>query len=72
MSKSAMQELIECINARDNISNFVIRDKAIKLLEKEKEQIIGACWYGHDIKHEYFNPIDYFEINYNQPKQITL
>ena len=32
----------------------------------EKKQITDACWYGHDIKHEYFNPIHYFDQTYNQ------
>jgi hypothetical protein len=39
-----------------------------KYLEKEKQQIINACWYGHDIKHEYFNPIHYFDKTYPQNK----
>lgn len=38
------------------------------LLEKEKQQIINACWYGHDIKHEYFNPIHYIDKTYPQNK----
>jgi hypothetical protein len=37
-------------------------------LEKEKQQIINACWYGHDIKHEYFNPIHYIDKTYPQNK----
>ena len=37
-------------------------------IEKEKKQITDACWYGHDIKHEYFNPIHYFDQTYNQNK----
>jgi hypothetical protein len=44
--KTAMQELIELINTRHYLSNFVIRDKAIKLLEKEKEQIADAFRNG--------------------------
>jgi hypothetical protein len=39
-----------------------------KYLEIEKQQIINACWYGHDIKHEYFNPIHYIDKTYTQNK----
>jgi len=65
--KTAMEELIEYVNEvwgwYDDFEKI-----SDKLLEKEKKQIIDACWYGHDIKHEYFNPIHYFEQTYNQNK----
>jgi hypothetical protein len=61
--KTAMQELIELINTRHYLSNFVIRDKAIKLLEKEKEQIIKTArdvdsvnfWAEYEGFEEYYN-----------------
>ena len=51
----------------DSERNFLegLRKEA---LEKEKQQIINACWYGHDIKHEYFNPIHYIDKTYPQNK----
>jgi hypothetical protein len=62
-----MQELIEYV---EEVWGWYDDFEKIsdKLLEKEKKQIIDACWYGHDIKHEYFNPIHYFERTYNQNK----
>jgi hypothetical protein len=48
-------------------TNF-IEGLRIEALEKEKQQIIDACWYGHDIKHEYFNPIHYIDKTYPQNK----
>ena len=66
--KTAMQEL------RDDLAQ-IFHDNKIplyldigKYLEKEKQQIINACWYGHDIKHEYFNPIHYIDKTYPQNK----
>jgi hypothetical protein len=66
--KTAMQEL------RDDLAQ-IFHDNKIplyldigKYLEKEKQQIIDACWYGHDIKHEYFNPIHYIDKTYPQNK----
>ena len=56
-----MQELIELINTRHYLSNFVIRDKAIKLLEKEKEQIINA--YNQNITG--FDKLEQEEIGLN-------
>jgi hypothetical protein len=46
--KTAMQELIEFIESTNNTPhvNLTIMDKAKKLLEKEKEQIIDA-YYGN-------------------------
>ena len=58
-----MQELLEW--HRNSMRSYSETNKMIEaLLEKEREQITDACWYGHDIKHEYFNPIHYFDINY--------
>lgn len=71
-----MQELIKTIELYQYSSGDELEREyasfykkcAIDLLEKEKEQITDACWYGHDIKHEYFNPIHYFDQTYNQNK----
>jgi hypothetical protein len=60
--KTAMQELMEYLD--DTIPKSIKE----KYLEKEKQQIINACWYGHDIKHEYFNPIHYIDKTYPQNK----
>jgi hypothetical protein len=60
--KTAMQELMEYLD--DTIPKSIKE----KYLEKEKQQIINACWYGHDIKHEYFNPIHYIDKIYPQNK----
>ncbi len=67
--KTAMQELIDELKLIEAypMSPLVLR-MANDLLEKEKEQIINACWYGHDIKHEYFNPIHYIDKTYPQNK----
>ena len=64
--KTAMQELIELINKRDYISNFVIRDKAIKLLEKEKEQIIQAYLKGYIHYHPELDSKEYYNQTYNK------
>jgi hypothetical protein len=70
--KTAIQELIEFIDDKFTVSNSPqissIYYKAQELLEEEKQQIIDACWYGHDIKHEYFNPIHYIDKTYPQNK----
>ena len=65
-----MQELIDYVNKIWSNGGWeeTIIHKANELLEKEKKQITDACWYGHDIKHEYFNPIHYFDQTYNQNK----
>jgi hypothetical protein len=67
--KTAMQELIDELKLIEAypMSPLVLR-MANDLLEKEKQQIINACWYGHDIKHEYFNPIHYIDKTYPQNK----
>jgi hypothetical protein len=68
--KTAMQEAIELVKKYDNreIPFNVMLFNLELLLEKEKQQIINACWYGHDIKHEYFNPIHYIDKTYPQNK----
>jgi hypothetical protein len=63
--KTAMQELIDYLYEN---KYFDVLPVAKELLEKEKQQIIDACWYGHDIKHEYFNPIHYIDKTYPQNK----
>jgi hypothetical protein len=56
--KTAMQELIEFIESTNNTPhvNLTIMDKAKKLLEKEKEQIItdyaNGLLYALGYKHE--------------------
>ena len=76
--KTAMQELIDNLkqlsedkfNDKIEFSDFIkTQEQLIEIgLEKEKKQITDACWYGHDIKHEYFNPIHYFDQTYSQNK----
>jgi hypothetical protein len=55
--KTAMTELIELINENDKydapIEGFDIVIKAIKLLEKEKEQIINAHLEGWSDAYDY-------------------
>jgi len=64
-----MQQWFDELKANYPYMANEIFDKGFnKYLEKEKKQIIDACWYGHDIKHEYFNPIHYFDQTYNQNK----
>jgi hypothetical protein len=67
--KTVLQELISELKRVEDypMMSFVIKT-ANDLLEKEKQQIIDACWYGHDIKHEYFNPIHYIDKTYPQNK----
>jgi len=76
--KTAMQELIEeivehltyddSLSEDSRVTYETIRLRCIGKLEQEKQQIIDACWYGHDIKHEYFNPIHYIDKTYPQNK----
>jgi hypothetical protein len=66
--KTAMQDLIEYVESNEIVYNKDLILKLKELLYKERKQITDACWYGHDIKHEYFNPIHYFEQTYNQNK----
>jgi len=61
-----MQELIDLIKTRDYISNFVIRDKAIKLLEKEKEQIEDAYLKGYIHYLPKIDSKEYYNQTYNQ------
>jgi len=67
--KTAMQEWFDELKANyPYMANEIYQKGFQKYLEKEKKQITDACWYGHDIKHEYFNPIHYFDQTYNQNK----
>jgi hypothetical protein len=76
--KTAMQEFLDYMKEYNiilvkegiepNLLIKMLQHKAEKLLEQEKQQIIDACWYGHDIKHEYFNPIHYIDKTYPQNK----
>jgi hypothetical protein len=61
----AVEKLEQFIPPGNQLSIRLILDEA---LEEEKQQIINACWYGHDIKHEYFNPIHYIDKTYPQNK----
>ena len=69
-----IEEIVEHLTYDDSLSEDsrvtyeTIRLRCIGKLEKEKQQIIDACWYGHDIKHEYFNPIHYIDKTYPQNK----
>ena len=73
--KTAMQELIEWIENGTETSVYVIRDKAKKLLEKEKEQIIKAHTNAYLIGEDDINvedaneaSIKYYNQTYNQNK----
>jgi hypothetical protein len=74
--KTAMQELIGWINENDKydapIEGFDIVIKAIKLLEKEKEQIQNVfehCWNHPNWKGEYdIKDMNDYLKNYNQNK----
>ena len=61
--KTAVDYLVEQLQAPCRGIPSHIIEEAKRL---EKKQITDACWYGHDIKHEYFNPIHYFDQTYNQ------
>jgi fibronectin type 3 domain-containing protein len=68
--KTAMQELIGWINENDKydapIEGFDIVIKAIKLLEKEKEQIMKAYKDHHDLEHIFgLDTEQYFNQTYN-------
>jgi len=70
-----MQELIEWIENGTETSVYVIRDKAKKLLEKEKEQIIKAHTNAYLIGEDDINvedaneaSIKYYNQTYNQNK----
>jgi len=69
--KTAMQELIEFIESTNNTPhvNLTIMDKAKKLLEKEKEQIIDAYYGNIDGVFGYREEgEEYYNKNYNQNK----
>jgi len=63
-----MQELIEFIESTNNTPhvNLTIMDKAKKLLEKEREQMINFGYECRDFKS--ILPQDRFEATYNQNK----
>ena len=65
--KTAMQELIEFIESTNNTPhiNLTIMDKAKKLLEKEKEQIMNA-WIATDNKLQRLAAEQYYNQTYNQ------
>lgn len=62
--KTAMQELIEYLEANDRKFTYTYK-KAIELLEKEKEQIIDAFEIGHKDGH-YIKSNDFYNNLYNQ------
>ncbi|CAB5226149.1 hypothetical protein UFOVP753_58 [uncultured Caudovirales phage] len=69
--KTVMQELIQWINHNDKydapIEAFDIVIKAIKLLEKEKEQIQKSYKDHHDLGHIYgLDTEKYYNQTYNQ------
>jgi hypothetical protein len=61
----AVEKLEQFIPPGNQLPIRLILDEC---LEIEKQQIINSCWYGHDIKHEYFNPIHYIDKTYPQNK----
>lgn len=68
--KTAMQQLIDCINENSpfcKIDSIVIQ-KATKLLEKEREQILNAFVAGDErgTKDIPFNAEQYYSQTYNQ------
>jgi hypothetical protein len=72
--KTAMQELIEYLNADTYAGICDIRDRAEELLEKEKEQIIDA-WHKRGITivlkeflEENITGEQYYNQTYNQNK----
>lgn len=69
--KTAMQELIEFIESTNNTPyvNLTIMDKAKKLLEKEKEQIMDSYLQGSfDDGPNITNSEQYYNQTYNQNK----
>jgi hypothetical protein len=64
--KTAMQELIEFIESTNNTPhvNLTIMDKAKKLLEKEKEQIVDFGYKCRESKNTL--PQDIFNQTYTQ------
>ena len=68
--KTAMQELIDYFNERpeyDKTSEgYEIIQKAIELLEKEKEQICNS--YVEGLEGLYMGAEEYYEKTYNQNK----
>ena len=64
--KTAMQELIEWIENGNETSFYVLRDKAKKLLEKEKEQIINFAYEILETSDEHQSGYVSIEEIYNQ------
>ena len=67
--KTALQELIEIIQEErkteyhNYVLNFVYQ-KAIDLLDKEKQQIIEAFYDGKDIDCRFENAVEYYKKTY--------
>jgi hypothetical protein len=66
--KTAVEWLQELYDSRPAYEEFLLDEEFEQAKQMEKQQIINACWYGHDIKHEYFNPIHYIDKTYPQNK----
>ena len=67
-NKTAMQEMVEWIEQRfNNPQETEVFKKATELLEKEKEQIIGAFEQGLEFGFP-TNGSNYFNKTYNQNK----
>ncbi len=67
--KTAMQEIIEAWYSADKIDNFDawLGNNETRLLEKEKEQMIGCCLVGYLFEDgEDTNPFELAEKFYNQ------
>ena len=68
-NKTALQELIEIIQEErkteyhNYVLNFVYQ-KAIDLLDKEKQQIIEAFYDGKDIDCRFENAVEYYKETY--------
>ena len=68
--KTAMQELIEWIENGNETSFYVLRDKAKKLLKKEKEQIMNAVSYGCSDWGSSKDEEKYYNQTYNQTNNL--
>ena len=70
-NKTALQELIEIIQEErkteyhNYVLNFVYQ-KAIDLLDKEKQQIIEAFYDGKDIDCRFENAVEYYKETYEK------
>ena len=68
-NKTALQELIEIIQEerKTEFHNYVLNfvyQKAIDLLDKEKQQIIEAFYDGKDIDCRFENAVEYYKKTY--------